>query len=131
MSRINAMSESFVMLGRSWCERMSASESNPLYLRAAFLAYARCLPNGHTPLIRGALSLSLTTKDPDSGLPVTPDRRTVHDAVRNAVSKGFLLPGSSPRCLIVPREVRFARGGIKAMNAACPWCAGRGKRRAA
>lgn len=112
----------FTMHTRAGWELLSASESNPLWLRVACLAYARCQPNGHTPLARGALMLVLSSKDPDTDLPVIPDKRTVYDAVRGAVEKGWLRPGSSSRCLRVPVTVTYGKGGARAMHAACTWC---------
>lgn len=112
----------FTMHTRSGWELLSASETNPLWLRVACLAYARCQPNGHTPLPRGALALALSSRDPDTGLPVIPNRRTVYDVVRGAIDKGWLRPGSSSRCLRVPVTVSYGKGGHRAMNMACPWC---------
>ena len=112
----------FVMATRPGWEAMSASEGNPLWLRIACLAFARCQPNGHTPLPRGALGLAMSDRDHDTGVPQPADRRTLHDAIRNAVAKGWLRPGSSARCLVVPTWVQYGKGGVKAMNSPCSWC---------
>lgn len=112
----------FTMHTRAGWELLSASESNPLWLRVACLAYARCQPNGHTPFSPGALALALSTKDPESGEPVIPDRRVVYDAVRAAADKGWIRLGSSSRCLRVPPSVAYGKGGFKAMHMACQWC---------
>ncbi|MGE9806924.1 hypothetical protein [Janibacter sp. G1551] len=117
-----SITQPFTMHTRAGWELLSASESNPLWLRTACLAYARCQPNGHTLLPRGALALSLSSKDPASGVPVIPDRRTVFDAIRAAIDKGWLRPGSSARCLRVPVTVTYGKGGYKAMALSCPWC---------
>lgn len=115
-------STAFVMHSRAGWEVLSASEANPLWLRIACLAFARCQPNGHTPLARGVLALAMSDRDPETGLPVLADRRTLHDAIRNAVAKGWLRPGSSARCLVVPVWVTYVKGGVKAMNSPCSWC---------
>ncbi|AGB23011.1 hypothetical protein Mycsm_02678 [Mycobacterium sp. JS623] len=86
---------------REWENRV-ADTTLPVWLRLACLAYGRHEANGHATFRRGQLSWILGTP-PTSGQPFKRlDKYTVRDAIKLAVSHGWLADGSCSECLIVP-----------------------------
>lgn len=95
----------------------------PLWLRAASLAYGKHRANGHAPFDAGQVALVLSTVDEDTGEIVPAARQDVYRAVRAAVKYGFLLEGSTSRCLRVPTHA--VDGGLGRPQEACKVCASR------
>lgn len=75
--------------------RRSGDERLPRWLRVACLAYGAHGNNGHAPFRRGDVAVVL-------GRPGAPLDRRVHEAVQLAIDYGWLMPGSTSMCLIVP-----------------------------
>ncbi|EWT04651.1 hypothetical protein N864_10855 [Intrasporangium chromatireducens Q5-1] len=97
----------------------------PLWLRVVSLAYGKHRANGHAPFDPGQVALVLSTVDPDTGELITPKRQNVHRAIKAAVDYGFILDGSSSRCLVVPSHA--VSGGLGMPGTPCRWHAKRGE----
>ncbi len=101
-----------------WEER-SGSPRLPMWLRVAALAYGKHGANGHAPFAAGEVALALSSVQPNTGNITTPARQNVRRAIDVAMEYGFLAPGSSSRCLIVPHHA--IEGGIGNAYAPCPF----------
>ncbi|UZF54339.1 hypothetical protein LH935_16465 [Gordonia polyisoprenivorans] len=73
----------------------------PIWLRVSQLAVARVRANGHAPFGPGKLPSLLRV-----------DRRNLPRAINKAVQFGYLVDGSSPRCLL-PHPSRYYVGKLK------------------
>jgi hypothetical protein len=100
-----------------WENRM-ANTKLPLWLRIVCLAYGRHEANGHANFGRGQLLWIL-------GTPATGDqpfkrvpREHVRQAIKAAVSYGWLAEGSCSECLIVPSHAIDGPSGNA--NKTCP-----------
>lgn len=82
-----------------WRDR-SQDQSCDAWLRAASVAYGQHRENGHCPLYPGELARLLSTPDKRTG-ELLPNKNPTR-AVKQAVQKGWLAPGSGTLCLIVP-----------------------------
>lgn len=98
-----------------WAED-ALNATYPMPLRVAFLAFGRHRANGHAVFRQGEVSNVLGRFD-DHGTWVAADRRTVHRAIRHAVTYGLLAEGSKALCLIVPSH-RVA-GGMGSPESDC------------
>jgi hypothetical protein len=73
----------------------------PLWQRVAFLAWAKCRPNGHATFRRGELARFFAQ-----------DRANLQRAIREAVTRGWIDPQSCAECLVPnPHEVQGGWGG--------------------
>ncbi len=100
-----------------WEER-AGSPRLPLWLRVASLAYGKHAANGHAPFAMGEVALAMSSVSPDTGKIVHPSRQRVYDTIKLAIEYGFLAPGSSARCLIVPHHA--VEGGVGSPYTLCP-----------
>jgi hypothetical protein len=98
-----------------WQER-SADKRLPDWLRIAAVAYGNHAANGHARLGRGDLRLILTRIE-DDGTRHVPQAANVRRALDVAVRNGWLAPGSTTMCLIVPAHA--VTGGIGNPDAVC------------
>lgn len=102
-----------------WQERAGQTHL-PLWLRVVSLAYGSHLGNGHARFGPGEVRLTMSTVDAN-GVMCQPDGSAVRRAIRQAVSNGFLAPGSKQRCLVVPAHaVEGGRGGSSTQYLPCP-----------
>lgn len=93
--------------------RRAGDSHLPRWLRVAALAYGSHGNNGHATFKRGDMAVTL-------GLPGEPlDRRRLHEHIALAVEFGWLEPGSTSMCLIVPSG-QIDKGTIGAPKARCP-----------
>lgn len=100
--------ESWVKVHQAGRLELAHSIRLPHWLRLAFLAEARMAEDGHARFERGEVGLHLGT-DGDTGECTPVDRYNVRRAIREAVSRGLLLPGSGTRCLLLPQH-RVTKG---------------------
>lgn len=116
-------------------EKRSGDLRLPGWLRLAAYAYAKHGANGHAPLVQGSkhgpgtLQLALTTVDPETGAHREPSRQRLHEWIKAAVDLGWLAPGSSTRCLIVPPS--DVAGGLGNPKKPCATCTRRSTRHVA
>ena len=93
----------------------------PKWLRVAALAYGAHGNNGHATFKRGDVAITLG----DPGHPL--DRRRLHEHISQAIEFGWLMPGSTSMCLIVPPDA-VDKGPIGAPKKPCPVHRRRGQR---
>lgn len=118
------------MNGPSWAKHYRGTYSErsgdprlPRWLRVACIALANHRANGHARFLNGSktgpgdLALILAEPDPVTGEVIPATRHAVHRAIDSAVRYGWLAPGSSPTCLIVPAHA--ASYGIGDPNEPC------------
>ncbi|HVU73075.1 MAG TPA: hypothetical protein VHE83_08945 [Mycobacteriales bacterium] len=101
----------------TWMER-AGNRSLPDWLRVAAAAYGSHKANGHAMFGRGDLACLLARVNPETGEMACLDRRHVYRAIELAVEYGWLAPGSTARCLIVPGHA--VSGGIGNPTDVCP-----------
>lgn len=114
MSHINAWSRHYQSV---WLERAGDPEL-PDWLRVAALAYGSHRANGHATFKRGHVALILADVDTDSGALTPRSRQGIYRAIRTAVRHGWLLDGSTARCLVVPGHA--ITGGLGSPADECP-----------
>lgn len=91
----------------------------PYWLRVTALAYGSHENNGHARFRRGEVGLILGSPNKTTGEIVPLHRSSVHRAIGEAVTYGWLEEGSFARCLIVPAH-SIRRGSLKDPVKACP-----------
>lgn len=87
---------------QSFWESKTNQAGLPLWLRITALAYGVHRRNGHAPFKPGDIILATTVCDEDSGAVYAPTSSRISEAIRQAVSAGFLAVESNARCLVVP-----------------------------
>lgn len=100
-----------------WHER-TANRNLPAWLRVAFLAFGAHKANGHAQFKRGEIAEMLGHVDEESGEFRPAHKSNVQRAIRAAVEAGYLAPGSSSMCLVVPAHA--IEGGMGNPHAPCP-----------
>lgn len=114
MSHINAWSRHYQSV---WLERAGDAEL-PDWLRVAALAYGSHRANGHALFKRGHVALILAAVDTRTGALTPRSRQSVHRAIRTAIRHGWLVEGSTARCLVVPGHA--ISGGLGSPVDDCP-----------
>lgn len=93
----NWMAGGFDMVGRLFFKRLSRGKV-PQWQRLALHAWANVRRDGHCPM---------SADDLRSVLGKVPRDDKLKDAIRMAVAREWLAPGSNPKCLVVPYDVRY------------------------
>jgi hypothetical protein len=88
---------------RSWEEKARDPTTDvQIWLRVAFAAFARHRQNGHASFAKGELLRWMGRADPVTGEVTLVTGPRLSDAISKAVERGWLAPGSTRRCLVVP-----------------------------
>lgn len=101
----------------TWHER-SGDSRLPMWLRVSCLAYGAHAANGHALFRPGDVALVLGTVDPATGEIRPMQKANVQRTITQAVEYGWLAPGSSALCLVVPGHA--IQGGKGDPGAKCP-----------
>ena len=108
-----------------WEER-AGDPRLPMWLRVASLAYGKHHRSGHAPFRPGQVALVLSTVDSETAEVIVPPKQSVHRAIQTAITYGWLAPGSTSLCLVVPEYA--IQGGMGSSATPCTVHSRRSKR---